>query len=106
MHVGVVVVESHRLVELEHDLVERRFPVLAPAITPGLPEDAAAPGTGMRVVGVELQRPADELLSLDIVFPRAAMMQDLGGQHAFVGRQAGRLQASEPILLCCLETSG
>ncbi len=70
MDVGVVVVERHRPVELERDLVESRVLVLAPAIAPALTEYATAPRVGMSVVGIELQGPVDQLQRLGVVVAR------------------------------------
>ena len=54
VHVRVVVVQLLRDLQLANDLVEGGVLVGAPAVAPGLPEDAAAPGVRMRVFGVEL----------------------------------------------------
>ena len=99
MDVGVVVVERDRPLELELHLAEGCVLVRRPAIAPGLAQDAAAPGMGVRIVGIERQRPVDHLLGLDIVLARALVMQHLGGQRALVGRHAGRLHARDLVVL-------
>ena len=86
MHVGVVVVERERDLQLVGDRLELRLRVLAPAVHPGLADDAGLPGVRVRVFRIELDRLVQHAQRLGVRFARRPMVQHLAGEHVFVGR--------------------
>ncbi len=85
MHVGVVVVERQRPVQLRNDLGPDRILVFAPAVDQACPRMQARQD-GMRIVGIERDSPVDEGPGLLVIRNRAPVMQHLGGKGTFVGR--------------------
>ena len=105
LDVRIVDVQRLRQLKLADDLVEGGVLISAPAVAPSLPQDAAPPGMGMRVFGVELQRSGHQLQRLLILGAIAAMVADLGREHAFVSCHAGRRLARHEVLLRGLDAA-
>ena len=92
VHVAVIVVERQRSSDLRDHLLHGAVAIRAPPVDPGLAEHARLPGVGVRVVRIERDRAIEQALRLGVVLADRAVVQHLGGQHAFIGRHVvGRL---------------
>ena len=86
VHVAVVVVEGKGDFQRRPDQHLGVGTALAPVVDPGLAEHAGLPGVGVRIAGVELDRPLEQAQRPGVVLALAAMVQHLAGEDALVGR--------------------
>ncbi len=106
LHVAVVLVLRERDLELALDHAFGLLRVLGPVVAPLLAEDAGLPGVRVRVVGVELDRPRDQLVGARVVLAPGAVVQRLRLEHALVGGHVFRRLALGAVARGRLDAPG
>ena len=106
MHVGVIIIERQRGLQLSGYLPEGGVAILAPPMNPRLAQHACLPGVSVSIVGVEREGAVKKALRFVVVLTGRAVVQHLGSQHALIGRHVVGLLALRPVVGRGLDAAG
>src|SRR6185369_3789665 len=98
MDIAVVLVKREGGVERANHGLDSELAIGTPVIDPRLPDDTRLPGMSMGILGIELDRPIDKPLRLQIVFLTRPMMENLRGEDAFIGAHIAGRAALNPLM--------
>ncbi|OWK22683.1 hypothetical protein AJ87_43990 [Rhizobium yanglingense] len=104
--VGVVVIQRQRPIQRGNDLIPHCILVFAPAVDPGLAQNARPPRMGMGITCVERDGPVYKQLRLLIVRHSALVMQYLGGKRALVCGHIRWFCSCKLVALGCFDATG